>query len=57
MNFWKNFKHMITGEIELIDLGDQDICRCGSILPKVKDNETPFEFCSLKCKYYFQDLD
>jgi len=25
-------------------------CRCGISLPNVKDNETPFEFCSLACK-------
>ncbi len=27
-----------------------DVCRCGEILPSVEDTETPFEFCSKKCK-------
>jgi len=33
-----------------------DRCKCGTPLPKVKDTETPFEFCSLMCKEYFSHL-
>lgn len=25
-------------------------CHCGNTLPDVKETETPFEFCSVKCK-------
>jgi len=27
-----------------------NICRCGTKLPSVPDDETPFEFCSERCK-------
>lgn len=26
-----------------------DKCKCGTALPQVKDNETPFQFCSVEC--------
>jgi len=25
-------------------------CRCGKRLPDVRENETPYQFCSQKCK-------
>jgi hypothetical protein len=27
-----------------------DRCRCGKALPSVRDDETPYEFCSRACK-------
>lgn len=29
----------------------QGICRCGKTLPSVPIDETPYQFCSEKCKY------
>lgn len=31
-------------------MSDNNICRCGAYLPDVKDIETPYEFCSKRCK-------
>jgi len=54
-NFLHNFKCLINGDLENIIITDRDVCKCGILLPKVKDNETPFEYCSEACKDYFRD--
>lgn len=32
-------------------------CSCGEALPDVRDDQTPFEFCSIRCRDYSKLLE
>jgi len=51
----RNFYYLMTGQVDKIQFDDKDVCRCGTILPSVKPDQSPFEFCSQACKDYFRD--